>query len=769
MNLELEFNEIIKPGKRESEYLDFYNQIIESARKRKKLDYSIYTEVHHIIPRCLGGTDENTNLITLTALEHITAHILLYRGHPNNRKLTIAADCMLGLVSPSTQHREEEIAKLDPVIVAELRQQCANLRKVSVVCFEKISLESGEGSIKILRIFDSITSAKKEGFSSGLSNAIKNGGLSGGYYWNYYSNIEEDYPDELQTYLSNVESGIIETIIKPKSFNKKKNDLVVCFTDDEIIRLYKLIQDSILDGFSNSSISRCLHFPEEGIVHKGYKWKYLNDYLLEEVDSQDKYNKYLKLELDNKLPKINIKSPNLQLICHDADNNIFKIYESLRSVIKDGFNNTKICKYFNESNSTTVFSGGYYWTKLEDWTDKPALEKYKESINNGHEPTINAKCSDHDGIQVIKCSLENDEIIDIYKSLHGIVEYSFKSISKVIAKPINEREYKGFIWYRLSEYIDKYPDRKDYIQKVLELVEPEENTSIKILLTISRHKLISVNDLYKARIGYTSGGKPYPIIYKNPKAKEIGEEIRNQLMAVNFNGFIPWLRRTKKYKVSYNFVLKSGISSRDVENLTKEVSDDITRFIHDDLGIDHFDDSEFIEESIVKSIIPGASNEYIYVVLRESYYNPDVTVIQKPQKLFLGGQFFPNIDWKSKLKNIIDKENRLSYYDPSEDIWNKRVRSIEKYEKCDTILYTLTPGDITNDLECEIINECQNNYFYNDNQFIIVAILGTQEDWESDFDRVERIKTLTNVESSKVRFGFFENLDDLYKYLTNFK
>lgn len=769
MNLELEFNEIIKPGKEENEYLDFYNQIIEDARKRKKLDDSIYTEVHHITPRCLGGTDEDTNLITLTALEHITAHILLYRGHPNNRKLTIAADCMLGLVSPSTQHREEEIAKLDPAIVAELRQQCANLRKVSVVCFEKVSLENGEETIKILRIFDSITSAKKEGFSSGLSNAIKNKGLSGGYYWNYYSNIEEDYPDELQKYLSNVDEGIIETIIKPKSFNKRKNDLIVCFTDSEIIRLYKLIQDSILDGFSNSSISRCLHFPEEGIIHKGYKWKYLNDYLLEEADSQDKYNKYLKLESDNKLPRINIKSPNLQLICHDKDNNIFKIYSSLRSVTKDGFNNTKICKYFNESNSSTVFSGGYYWTKIENWTDEQALEKYKKELSEGRELVVNAKCSDHDGIQVVKCNLENDEIIDIYKSLHGVTGYSFKSISKVIAKPLDDREYKGFVWYRLSEYTEKYPNRKDYIQKVLDIVEPEENTSIKILLTISRYKLISVNDLYKARIGYTSGGKPYPIIYKNPKAKEIGEEIRNQLLAVNFDSFIPWLRRTKKYKISYNFVLKSGISSRDVENLTKEVSDDITRFIHSDLGIDHFDDSEFIEESIVKSIIPGASNEYIYVVLKESHYNPDMTVIQKPQRIFLGGQFFPNIDWKSKFKSIIDKESQLSYYDPSEDIWNKKVRSIEKYEKCDTILYTLTPRDITNELECEIINECQNNYFYNDSQFIVVAIIGSQEDWGSEFDRVERIKTLTDVESSKVRFDLFENLEELYKYLINFK
>ena len=60
---------------------------------------------------------------------------------------------------------EEEIAKLDPSIISELRQRCADTRKAPVVCFSKSILESGEESIKILKIFDSITSAKKDGFA----------------------------------------------------------------------------------------------------------------------------------------------------------------------------------------------------------------------------------------------------------------------------------------------------------------------------------------------------------------------------------------------------------------------------------------------------------------------------------------------------------------------------------------------------------------------------------------------------------------------------
>ena len=37
--------------------------------------------IHHIIPRHMGGTDEPTNLIELTVEEHAEAHRLLYEQH----------------------------------------------------------------------------------------------------------------------------------------------------------------------------------------------------------------------------------------------------------------------------------------------------------------------------------------------------------------------------------------------------------------------------------------------------------------------------------------------------------------------------------------------------------------------------------------------------------------------------------------------------------------------------------------------------------------
>ena len=55
-------------------YKQIYDQIIEN-RKNNKVD--CYTERHHIIPKSLGGIDDETNLVNLTAREHFVCHFLL--------------------------------------------------------------------------------------------------------------------------------------------------------------------------------------------------------------------------------------------------------------------------------------------------------------------------------------------------------------------------------------------------------------------------------------------------------------------------------------------------------------------------------------------------------------------------------------------------------------------------------------------------------------------------------------------------------------------
>jgi NUMOD3 motif len=72
-------------------YYSIYNNLIERAKNRS---LTTYTENHHIIPRCMGGTDIKDNLVALTAEEHYIAHLLLLKMYPDNIKLLYAANMM---------------------------------------------------------------------------------------------------------------------------------------------------------------------------------------------------------------------------------------------------------------------------------------------------------------------------------------------------------------------------------------------------------------------------------------------------------------------------------------------------------------------------------------------------------------------------------------------------------------------------------------------------------------------------------------------------
>lgn len=65
-----------------NKYTKYYYTIIKNARVRH---WEGYTETHHIIPRCLGGSDEKTNLVVLNGHEHLVCHLLLRKMLPNGQ------------------------------------------------------------------------------------------------------------------------------------------------------------------------------------------------------------------------------------------------------------------------------------------------------------------------------------------------------------------------------------------------------------------------------------------------------------------------------------------------------------------------------------------------------------------------------------------------------------------------------------------------------------------------------------------------------------
>ena len=83
-------------------YQRIHDAIINRARNRKLQGYY---EQHHVIPRCLGGLNTESNLVKLTAREHFIAHKLLCEIYPNTDKLQYALWMMTNKPQSGTQQR----------------------------------------------------------------------------------------------------------------------------------------------------------------------------------------------------------------------------------------------------------------------------------------------------------------------------------------------------------------------------------------------------------------------------------------------------------------------------------------------------------------------------------------------------------------------------------------------------------------------------------------------------------------------------------------
>jgi hypothetical protein len=83
-------------------YIDFINNIIKT-RGRFACGEE-YHERHHILPKCIGGTNDEENLIDLFAKEHFVAHKLLAEENPDNEKL-IHAYAIMSFVSSESNER----------------------------------------------------------------------------------------------------------------------------------------------------------------------------------------------------------------------------------------------------------------------------------------------------------------------------------------------------------------------------------------------------------------------------------------------------------------------------------------------------------------------------------------------------------------------------------------------------------------------------------------------------------------------------------------
>ena len=104
----------------QNKYTHWYYNIINAAKTRP---INGYTEKHHIIPKSLGGTNDKTNIVALTAKEHFICHRLLTKMVTSEFKSKMVYALWIMNASNKTQSR----GKMTPTLYEKVRKEYANL------------------------------------------------------------------------------------------------------------------------------------------------------------------------------------------------------------------------------------------------------------------------------------------------------------------------------------------------------------------------------------------------------------------------------------------------------------------------------------------------------------------------------------------------------------------------------------------------------------------------------------------------------------------
>lgn len=197
-------------------YKKIYNRIVENALNREIPE--TYTEKHHIIPKCLGGSDDCSNIAILTCREHIICHILLAKIYPHNYKILYAMTAMTmnangnrtvtarqlafsreslikaASMRPPTRgmlgkrHTKESIEKISNntrKAMLGMKQSKSHIENKAITKRKpvmKVDIKTGDSVI-----FQSIAQASREGFKPSAISRCCNGKnkTHKGFYWSF--------------------------------------------------------------------------------------------------------------------------------------------------------------------------------------------------------------------------------------------------------------------------------------------------------------------------------------------------------------------------------------------------------------------------------------------------------------------------------------------------------------------------------------------------------------------------------------------------------
>lgn len=105
-----------------NKYTRWYFSIVSRARSRV---LTSYVEVHHIIPKSVGGTNKKLNLVQLTGREHFICHWLLTKMLDNPRDRSKMHAALRYMLSSSSKHKDRYVPQSNSRVYEMLRTRIA--------------------------------------------------------------------------------------------------------------------------------------------------------------------------------------------------------------------------------------------------------------------------------------------------------------------------------------------------------------------------------------------------------------------------------------------------------------------------------------------------------------------------------------------------------------------------------------------------------------------------------------------------------------------
>ncbi len=263
-----------------------------------------YHERHHITPKCMGGTNDQNNLIDLYAREHFEAHRLLALENPENQKLMYAWNRMCNSKNGDYQITDEEYEEARIVFSKSISGERHPMygKHLSEDVKQKIS-EAHKGNHLSEEIRKKISKANKNPSEEtrkkmGEANRGENNGMYGvnqtgsknPFYGKHHS---EESKHRMSVAKKEKYSGknhpmygkhLSEETKKKISISHKgeKNHqarkVAQYDLEGNLIRIWDYIKQAAMElNISRSSISECCSSKYKRKVAGGFKWFYAED------------------------------------------------------------------------------------------------------------------------------------------------------------------------------------------------------------------------------------------------------------------------------------------------------------------------------------------------------------------------------------------------------------------------------------------------------------------------------------------------------------